>query len=169
MKRCTRLCRAAFVTPIRPIRGERIGTDVDAAKVDALHQGKSYIKHIPAETVARWCAPARFRRPVTSAYPGSRCGHYLCPHAAQQESGAGHFVHYRHRPEHRAVSAQGDARGAGIHHLSGHYGRRPARGARDRVRPRSRPRFPPGLFARTRRFPAIPTASSACLSRQAGV
>jgi UDP-N-acetyl-D-glucosamine dehydrogenase len=29
-----------------------LGLDVDAAKVDALHQGKSYIKHIPAETVA---------------------------------------------------------------------------------------------------------------------
>jgi len=29
-----------------------LGLDVDAAKVDALHQGKSYIKHIPPETVA---------------------------------------------------------------------------------------------------------------------
>ena len=29
-----------------------LGLDVDAAKVDALHQGKSYIKHIPSETVA---------------------------------------------------------------------------------------------------------------------
>ncbi len=29
-----------------------LGLDVDSAKVDALHQGKSYIKHIPSETVA---------------------------------------------------------------------------------------------------------------------
>ena len=29
-----------------------LGLDVDAAKVDALHQGKSYIKHIPSATVA---------------------------------------------------------------------------------------------------------------------
>ena len=29
-----------------------LGLDVDAAKVDALHQGKSYIKHIPPEAVA---------------------------------------------------------------------------------------------------------------------
>jgi UDP-N-acetyl-D-glucosamine dehydrogenase len=29
-----------------------LGLDVDAAKVDALHQGKSYIKHIPSEAVA---------------------------------------------------------------------------------------------------------------------
>src|SRR5664279_2951510 len=29
-----------------------LGLDVDSAKVDALHQGKSYIKHIPSEAVA---------------------------------------------------------------------------------------------------------------------
>src|ERR1043166_3574926 len=29
-----------------------LGLDIDTAKVDALNQGKSYIKHIPAETVA---------------------------------------------------------------------------------------------------------------------
>ena len=29
-----------------------LGLDVDEAKVDALHQGKSYIKHIPPEAVA---------------------------------------------------------------------------------------------------------------------
>jgi len=29
-----------------------LGLDVDAAKVDALHTGKSYIKHIPSEAVA---------------------------------------------------------------------------------------------------------------------
>jgi UDP-N-acetyl-D-glucosamine dehydrogenase len=29
-----------------------LGLDVDAAKVDALYRGKSYIKHIPSETVA---------------------------------------------------------------------------------------------------------------------
>jgi len=29
-----------------------LGLDVDAAKVDTLHQGKSYIKHIPSEAVA---------------------------------------------------------------------------------------------------------------------
>ena len=29
-----------------------LGLDVDAAKVDALHQGRSYIKHIPSEAVA---------------------------------------------------------------------------------------------------------------------
>ena len=28
-----------------------LGLDVDAAKVDALHKGKSYIKHIPSEAV----------------------------------------------------------------------------------------------------------------------
>src|SRR5215472_1150991 len=30
-----------------------IGLDIDTAKVDALNQGKSYIKHIPSETVAQ--------------------------------------------------------------------------------------------------------------------
>src|SRR5258707_12945994 len=29
-----------------------LGLDVDSDKVDALNQGRSYIKHIPAETVA---------------------------------------------------------------------------------------------------------------------
>jgi UDP-N-acetyl-D-glucosamine dehydrogenase len=29
-----------------------LGLDVDTAKVDALHQGRTYIKHIPSETVA---------------------------------------------------------------------------------------------------------------------
>jgi UDP-N-acetyl-D-glucosamine dehydrogenase len=29
-----------------------LGLDVDTSKVDALNQGKSYIKHIAAETVA---------------------------------------------------------------------------------------------------------------------
>jgi len=29
-----------------------LGLDVDAAKVDALHQGRSYIRHIPSEAVA---------------------------------------------------------------------------------------------------------------------
>jgi UDP-N-acetyl-D-glucosamine dehydrogenase len=29
-----------------------LGLDVDVAKVDALHRGRSYIKHIPSETVA---------------------------------------------------------------------------------------------------------------------
>src|ERR1700722_19310215 len=29
-----------------------LGLDIDTAKVDALNQGRSFIKHIPAETVA---------------------------------------------------------------------------------------------------------------------
>src|ERR1035441_5842654 len=29
-----------------------LGLDIDTAKVDALNQGKSYIKHIPADAVA---------------------------------------------------------------------------------------------------------------------
>src|SRR2546430_17306421 len=29
-----------------------LGLDIDTSKVDALNQGKSYIKHIPAEAVA---------------------------------------------------------------------------------------------------------------------
>src|SRR5438477_4818309 len=29
-----------------------LGLDIDTAKVDALNQGRSYIKHIPAEAVA---------------------------------------------------------------------------------------------------------------------
>src|SRR6516165_4670102 len=30
-----------------------LGLDIDTAKVDALNQGKSYIKHIPSETVEK--------------------------------------------------------------------------------------------------------------------
>jgi len=37
-----------------------LGLDVDAAKVDALHQGKSYIKHIPSEAVAEMVRAGRF-------------------------------------------------------------------------------------------------------------
>ena len=37
-----------------------IGFDVDQAKVDALNAGKSYIKHIPSETVAGWSKEGRF-------------------------------------------------------------------------------------------------------------
>ena len=37
-----------------------LGLDVDAAKVDALHQGKSYIKHIPSETVAEMVRAGTF-------------------------------------------------------------------------------------------------------------
>ena len=37
-----------------------LGLDVDAAKVDALHRGKSYIKHIPSETVAEAVRAGKF-------------------------------------------------------------------------------------------------------------
>ena len=86
-----------------------LGLDVDSAKVDALHQGKSYIKHIPSETVAEavragtFSAATRFR-----PNPGSGRDHYLRADAAQQEPGAGHFLHPRHRQEHRArICARG--------------------------------------------------------------
>lgn len=36
-------------------RGFRcVGFDIDSAKVDALNAGRSYIKHIPSETIADW-------------------------------------------------------------------------------------------------------------------
>lgn len=37
-----------------------LGLDVDAAKVDALHQGRSYIKHIPSEAVAEMVKAGTF-------------------------------------------------------------------------------------------------------------
>jgi UDP-N-acetyl-D-glucosamine dehydrogenase len=37
-----------------------LGLDVDAAKVDTLHQGRSYIKHIPSEAVAEAVKAATF-------------------------------------------------------------------------------------------------------------
>jgi UDP-N-acetyl-D-glucosamine dehydrogenase len=37
-----------------------LGLDIDISKVDALNQGKSYIKHIPAETVAEVVRSGRF-------------------------------------------------------------------------------------------------------------
>jgi len=45
-----------------------LGLDIDTAKVDSLNQGRSYIKHIPAETVAEhvksgsFCASTDFSR-----------------------------------------------------------------------------------------------------------
>ncbi|MCR9234350.1 MAG: nucleotide sugar dehydrogenase [bacterium] len=37
-----------------------MGFDVDQNKVDQLQAGKSYIKHIPSETVAKWIAKEQF-------------------------------------------------------------------------------------------------------------
>jgi len=37
-----------------------LGLDVDAAKVDALHRGNSYIKHIPSEAVIEVVRAGRF-------------------------------------------------------------------------------------------------------------
>jgi len=37
-----------------------LGLDVDAVKVDALHQGKSYIKHIPSEAVSEMVKSGKF-------------------------------------------------------------------------------------------------------------
>ena len=37
-----------------------LGLDVDAAKVDALHQGKSYIKHIPSKAVTEMVRAGTF-------------------------------------------------------------------------------------------------------------
>ena len=37
-----------------------LGLDVDSAKVDALHQGKSYIKHIPSEVVGEMVKTGKF-------------------------------------------------------------------------------------------------------------
>jgi UDP-N-acetyl-D-glucosamine dehydrogenase len=38
-----------------------VGFDVDLAKVEQLNRGRSYIAHIPAETIAAWLAEKRFR------------------------------------------------------------------------------------------------------------
>src|SRR5262249_26287377 len=37
-----------------------LGLDIDAAKVDLLNQGRSYIKHIPSETVAEFIQSGMF-------------------------------------------------------------------------------------------------------------
>src|SRR6267154_6692255 len=36
-----------------------LGLDIDPAKVDALNQGRSYIRHVPAETVAEQVTAGR--------------------------------------------------------------------------------------------------------------
>ncbi len=38
-----------------------VGFDIDPAKIEALNAGRSYIKHIPAASVASLCASGRFR------------------------------------------------------------------------------------------------------------
>src|SRR5687768_15520690 len=38
-----------------------LGYDVDAAKVDSLNQGKSYIGHIPSTWLRSWLETERFR------------------------------------------------------------------------------------------------------------
>jgi len=47
-----------------------LGLDVDVAKVDALHQGRSYIKHIPSEAVAEAVKAGTFS--ATSDFSGIR-------------------------------------------------------------------------------------------------
>ena len=47
-----------------------LGLDVDTAKVDALNQGRSYIKHIPRRPWPRSCGRAPFRPPAISAASG---------------------------------------------------------------------------------------------------
>ena len=37
-----------------------LGFDVDPVKIERLHAGKSYIKHIPSETIASWIAAKKF-------------------------------------------------------------------------------------------------------------
>jgi UDP-N-acetyl-D-glucosamine dehydrogenase len=37
-----------------------VGLDIDAAKVESLDQGRSYIRHIPSETIARMKKAGRF-------------------------------------------------------------------------------------------------------------
>ena len=61
-----------------------LGLDIDSDKIDALNQGRSYIKHVPAETVAEQVNAGR----LTAATDFSRVtevtrGDHLCPDAAQ--------------------------------------------------------------------------------------
>jgi UDP-N-acetyl-D-glucosamine dehydrogenase len=90
-----------------------LGLDVDAAKVDALHQGKSYIKHIPSETVAEAVRAGTFSAATDFGRIREVDAIIICvPTPPQQESGAGHFLHPRHRQKHSAASANGHARSA---------------------------------------------------------
>ena len=63
-----------------------LGLDIDPEKVDALNEGRSYIKHVPAETVAEE-VKAKSTRGHDGFCPRRRgpSGHHLRADAAQQE------------------------------------------------------------------------------------
>ena len=126
----TRLCRAAFVLQFARSGVTVLGLDVDAAKVDALHQGRSYIKHIPSETVAEAVRAGTFSAATDFGRIREVDAVIICvptPLNKNREPDISYIIdtgksiarHLR----------KGNARGAGIHHLSRHDGRRPARGA----------------------------------------
>ncbi len=61
-----------------------LGLDIDPDKVDALNKGRSYIKHVPAETVAQQvkARPSRGLNGFCSRQGGRR-GNHLCPDAPE--------------------------------------------------------------------------------------
>ena len=105
-----------------------LGLDVDGAKVKAINDGSSYIKHIEAAAIAKAVSGAGFPPPPISA--GSkrwRRSSSACPRRLNKNrepdisyilnTGSSLAPHLQ----------QGNAGGPGIHHLSRHDGRRPAR------------------------------------------
>ena len=111
-----------------------LGLDIDTAKVDALNQGKSYIKHIPAESVAEVVKAGTFSASTDFSRIREVSAIIICvptPLNKNREPDISYILDTGKgiaRPP-----AKGNPRRAGIHHLSRHHRRRPARGARESV------------------------------------
>ena len=101
-----------------------LGLDIDTAKVDALNQGRSYIKHIELG-IGRGSGSVRhlFGHRAISAASGRWSAIIICvPDPAEQEPRAGHFLHPDTGKTHCPPLAQGHAGGARIDHVSRHHG-----------------------------------------------
>ena len=102
-----------------------LGFDIDQTKVDKLKAGQSYIKHIPAEWIAKTVAERHVRAHGRHAAAGrSRRDADLRAHAAEREPRSRLDLHRRNREADRRDLAAGPIGRVGKHDLSRHDARR---------------------------------------------
>ena len=88
---------------------EVLGLDIDVAKVDAIHAGQSYIKHIPAHEVAGQVKAGRLGASTDFSRVRECEAIIICvPTPLNKNREPDISLHSRDRPGHRAASASGE-------------------------------------------------------------
>lgn len=82
-------CRSRFSSRDRDAVS---GLDIDPVSLEALNAGRSYIHHIPAESIAEQVGADRFSGEYRfRTRPGGGGGDHLRADAPEQEPGTGHL------------------------------------------------------------------------------